>query len=115
MRKVDFYIDPEIALRIRRLEGTVTSKAGGVIRLGVTPDAAQANYLFYRGGTLRFGKLLMLDADMFITDLDPADPFKLELDNYKPQLIAGYSKALTSGGLEVFMRDRDKLQKAPVH
>ena len=49
---------------------------------------------------------------MFITDLDPADPFHFDLDRYKPQLVAGYSRTLQSGGLEVWMRDIDKIGKA---
>ena len=72
-------------------------------------DTLAHNYMYYRGGTLRFGKLMMLDADMLITDLDPADPFRFDLARYQPQLIAGYSKSLASGGLEVFMKDIDKL------
>jgi hypothetical protein len=65
--------------------------------------------MYYRGGTLRFGKLMMLDADMLITDLDPADAFRFDLERYHPQLVAGYSKSLASGGLEVFMKDIDKV------
>ena len=76
------------------------------------PDTSARNYMYYKGGTLQFGKLMMLDADMFITDLDPADPFRFDLDRYKPQLVAGYSRTLQSGGLEVWMRDIDKIGKA---
>jgi hypothetical protein len=76
------------------------------------PDTSAHNYMYYKGGTLQFGKLMMLDADMFITDLDPADPFHFDLDRYKPQLVAGYSRTLQSGGLEVWMRDIDKIGKA---
>jgi hypothetical protein len=60
--------------------------------------------MYYEGGTLRFGKLLMLDAEMQIVDLDPSDPFKFDLDRYARQLVAGYSRSLADGGLEVFMR-----------
>jgi hypothetical protein len=73
------------------------------------PDTTAANYMYYRGGVLRFGKLMMLDADMLITDLDPADAFRFDLDRYQRQLVAGYSRTLPSGGLEVWMRDIDKL------
>ena len=76
------------------------------------PDTSAHNYMYYKGGTLQFGKLMMLDADMFITELDPADPFHFDLDRYKPQLVAGYSRTLQSGGLEVWMRDIDKIGKA---
>jgi hypothetical protein len=81
--------------------------------LGPIPDSTSQNYMFYRGGTLRFGKLLMLDADMQINDLDPTDPLKFNIDRYLDQLIAGYSKTTRSGGLNVFMRDIDKLNAPP--
>ncbi|MBC7790772.1 MAG: hypothetical protein H7Z74_12560 [Anaerolineae bacterium] len=74
----------------------------------VPPDTVARNYMYYRGGTLRFGKLLMLDADMQIVDLDPGTPFRFDLDRYKQQLVAGYSKSLANGGLEVFMPDIEK-------
>ena len=44
-------------------------------------------------------------------ELDPADAFRFNLDRYQSQLVAGYSRSLSSGGLEVFMRDVDKLGK----
>ena len=122
----DIFLEPTMILPPPQIEGRVTAVrvdgnqvvqtfgAPGGIALGPTPDPTQRNYMYYKGGTLRFGKLMMLDADMLITDLDPADPFRFELDNYKPQLVAGYSKTLNSGGLEVFMRDRDKLKMPPV-
>jgi hypothetical protein len=122
----DIFLDPTIILPPPQIEGRVTGVRvegaevvqtfgpAGAIAMGPTPDATQRNYMFYRGGTLQFGKLMMLDAEMLITELDPVDPFRFELDNYTPQLVAGYSKTLNSGGLEVFVRDRDKLTKPPV-
>ncbi|MGQ0647047.1 MAG: hypothetical protein ACT4P7_05720 [Gemmatimonadaceae bacterium] len=71
------------------------------------PDPAARNYMFYKGGVLRFGKLVMLDADMQIVDLDPGDPFRFDIRRYLTQLVAGYSKTLNDGGLEVFMKDID--------
>jgi len=120
----DIFLNPTVILPPPQIEGRVTAvRVEGVevvqtfgppgrVILGPTPDPSQRNYMFYKGGTLRFGKLMMLDAEMLITDLDPSDTFRFELDNYKPQLVAGYSKTLLSGGLVVFMRDRDKLRKA---
>jgi hypothetical protein len=69
------------------------------------PDREAPNYMYYRHGTLRFGKLIMLDAEMQIIDLHPSDPFDFNLDHYKAQLVAGYSRSLPDGGLEVFMPD----------
>jgi hypothetical protein len=97
------------AVRIERDQLVMTYGSLASRKVVPVPDTASKNYMYYRGGTLRFGKLLMLDADMFITDLDPADPFRFDLDRYQPQLVAGYSRTLQSGGLEVWMRDIDKL------
>ena len=60
-------------------------------------------------GTLRIGRLLMLDAEMQIVDLDPSDVFRFDLARYNAQLVAGYERTLADGGLEVWMRDVDKL------
>ena len=75
----------------------------------VPPDPLAKNFMYYRGGSLRFGLLTMADAEMQIVDLDPADPFEFELDQYAKQLVAGYSRTLPDLGLEVFMRDIDKV------
>ena len=75
----------------------------------VPPDVKARNYMYYKGGTIRFGRLLMLDAEMQIVDLDPADVFQFDLARYDAQLIAGYERVLPDGGLEVWMRDLGKL------
>jgi hypothetical protein len=67
--------------------------------------------MFYRGGTLRFGKLLMLDADMQIVALRPAGFFGFDLDRYKQQLVAGYSKTLPDAGLLVYMASVETLSR----
>jgi len=36
-----------------------------------------ANYSYHRGGTLRFGKLTITDADLEIIDQNPRTPFRL--------------------------------------
>lgn len=120
----DIFLSPNSILPPPEIEGKVTAvriDAGQIVmtygssasvgRIPV-PDTAAKNYMYYRGGTLQFGKLMMLDADMFITDLDPADAFRFDLDRYQPQLVAGYSRTLKSRGLEVWMRDIDKLRGA---
>lgn len=73
------------------------------------PDTSAPAYMFYKGGTLRFGKLLMLDAEMQIVDLRPSGYFNFDLDRYKEQLVAGYTRTLPSMGLEVYMLGVDKL------
>jgi hypothetical protein len=65
--------------------------------------------MYYKGGTLRFGKLLMLDADMQIVALKGSGFFGFDLDRYKQQLVAGYSKTLSNFGLEVYMASVETL------
>jgi hypothetical protein len=69
------------------------------------PDPKAENYMFYRGGTLRFGKLTMHDTDLLIRDAEPQDPFDFFLDQYNAQLVAGYSKNTPDHGLIVVMQD----------
>lgn len=64
-----------------------------------------ANYIYHRGGALRFGKLTMSDADLEIIDADPRTPFDFSLDDYNRQLVAGYSHNTLSHGLIVHMPD----------
>ena len=68
-------------------------------------DSSAANYMRFMGGTLRFGKLFMVQADMQIIDSDPRDPFDFSIDDYNRQLVAGYSKNTPAGGLKVYMPD----------
>ncbi|HMG12086.1 MAG TPA: hypothetical protein VK571_02840 [Gemmatimonadaceae bacterium] len=75
----------------------------------VPPDTSSGAYMYYRGGTLRFGKLLMLDADMEIVDLRPTGFFSFSLDQYQKQLVAGYERTLANGGLLVYMLGVEKL------
>jgi hypothetical protein len=116
----DILLDPALIIPPPRIEGRVSGvriQSGQVImtfgtapaRVASVPDSTAANYMYYRGGTLQFGKLIMVDADMLITELDPVDAFQFDLDRYRPQLIAGYSRTLESGGLEVWMRDIGKI------
>jgi hypothetical protein len=77
------------------------------------PDASARNYMYFAGGTLRFGKLFMVHADMQIVDLDPETPFDFSIDRYNDQLVAGYSKNHTDLGIEVYMPDITRL--APTH
>jgi hypothetical protein len=77
-----------------------------------TGSKVPGNWMAFRGGVLRFGKLTMQDADMELIDLDPRDPFDFYLDHYVDQLAAGYQKITTSFGIRAYMKDYDKLAKA---
>jgi len=75
------------------------------------PPPVQGNYMAYRGGLLRFGKLTMTDSDMILIDMNPRDPFDFSLDHYNDQLVAGYTKNTPEHGLRVFMPDFYTLRK----
>ena len=64
-----------------------------------------AGYMYFRGGTLRFGKLTMADADLEIVDADATAPFYFYLDCYNDQLVAGSQRRCLIVGLVVVMPD----------
>jgi hypothetical protein len=75
------------------------------------PIPKAENYMFFRGGVLRFGKLTMNDTDLFIEDADPRDRFDFWLDRYNDQLVEGGSRNTRDHGLIVEMPDFDKLKR----
>jgi hypothetical protein len=77
-------------------------------------DSTARNYMAYRCGTIRFGKMTMADAELLVVDADPSDPFDFDEARYQRQLVAGYSRTLPSLGLEVFMPDAAKLSGGAV-
>lgn len=82
--------------------------AGPPIRPAPEPPRPDAeNYMFYHGGTLRFGDLMLLGSELQIVDADPGDPFDFHQVRYRPQLLAGYSEATPSLGQVTHMPDYD--------
>jgi hypothetical protein len=94
-----------------RIQGDEIIQTFGTGRKRQAGKPSGTNYMWYRGGVLRFGKLTMNDADMQLIDADPTDPFDFFPDHYQEQLVAGYSKTTASGGLLVYMPDYDKISK----
>lgn len=78
----------------------------------VEPDTTPPNYMYFRGGTLKFGKLFMVHADMQVIDLSPADPFDFDIGHYHEQLVAGFHRTTPADGLLVFMPDLSKMNAA---
>jgi hypothetical protein len=125
--KDDFYLTPTDLLPPPRVKGRVgavqvTDTAivltfqpidSSEVKLLKVPDSKAPNYMFYRGGVLRFGKLTMHDADMMIVDAEPKDPFDFFLDHYNAQLVAGYEKNTPDHGLIVFMPDYKRTPAIP--
>ena len=125
--KDDLILDPGRLLPPPQLTGHLTSVqiANDSIVLIFGPDQNERkivpvketcgarNYVAFKGGSVRFGKLTMTDADLELIDANPADPFDFSLDHYTTQLVAGYSKSTPQGGLCVHMPDFDKIHHAP--
>jgi len=104
--------EPRISGRLTavRIEGDRIVEVFGT-RPADAADTVAKNYMHYRGGVLRFGKLTMSDTDLRLIDADPQDPFDFSPARYMTQLVAGYSKSLPNGGLRTFMPDLDQAAK----
>jgi hypothetical protein len=69
------------------------------------PPDTTGNYLYFRRGTLRIGKLFMVHADLEIMDENPSDPLDFDLGEYVRQLVAGFVKNTEARGLIVHSPD----------
>jgi hypothetical protein len=119
----DLFIDPTTLLPPPAISGRLVGVAlepgalvqyfGGATRVGaagpIQPDTAASNYMLFRGGTIEFGKLFMVHADMLVMDLSPQDPFDFDIGRYHEQLVAGYHRTLDDDGLLVYMPDLAKM------
>jgi hypothetical protein len=88
------------------LTGTVTPPQ----RPATLPLPSARNYLYFFGGSIRFGKLTMTDTDMQLIDANPRDPFDFSPAHYEAQLVAGYSRNTPRKGLQVFMPDYSRVR-----
>lgn len=124
----DIFLNPNYMMPPPRIEGKVSAariENGEIVMVFGTesgegsrgagslplPDPAARNYMYFRGGTLRFGRLTMVDSDLQIVDMHPSDPLDFDLGHYDRQLVAGYSKSTAAGGLIAFMPDLYRLNK----
>jgi hypothetical protein len=115
----DVLIDPGRVLPPPRIQGKLTSVdlAGGQLNMTMSApdgtaearlapaDANARHYVYFAGNQIRFGKLLMTNADLQLIDADERDPFDFFPARYRMQLVAGYSKNTPSGGLRTYMPD----------
>lgn len=104
---------PKVAGTVRAVEVTdsaivltLGAEGGGTAFKALEPPVAKAeNYMLFRKGVLKFGKLTMEDTDLMIVDAESKDRFDFWLDRYNAQLVAGYSKNTPDHGLIVWMPD----------
>jgi hypothetical protein len=117
----DIILDPAQALPPPKMRGRITAiriegdkivQIFGPARSAPPKTTPASNYMAYRGGVLRFGRLTMNDTDMRLVDADPTNAFDFSPDRYKGHLVAGYSKTTPSGGLLVYMPDLSKISKS---
>ncbi len=106
---------PKISGRLAevRVEGDqvvqVFAPSGGAELPPLPPPVSAENYVYFQGGTIRFGKLYMVLSDLLTIDTDPEDPFDFYLDFYHSQLVAGYHVTSPDYGLVTYMPDFDDL------
>jgi hypothetical protein len=125
--KDDFYLNPPTLLppplakgRVGAVQVTETAMTltfeptdSAEAKPLTVPDSKVPNYMFFRGGVLRFGKLTMHDTDLMIVDAEPKDPFDFFLEQYNAQLVAGYDRNTPDHGLIVVMPDYKRTPPLP--
>ena len=84
-----------------------SATAPGAEPLAVPVPAS--NYIYFRGGNIRFGKLYTVLADLQAIDTDETDWFDFYLDHYHTQLVAGYHVTMPDYGLVTWMPDFDDI------
>jgi hypothetical protein len=122
VKKNDLFIDPLASLPAPRITGRLASirvEGGEIIQTfgapgaeALTPSEEALNYIHFLGGTIRFGKLFMVQGDLQVIDGDPSDPFEFYLDYYNTQLVAGYHVTTPKLGLIAYMPDFDDIGTA---
>jgi hypothetical protein len=122
VRDNDLILDPAMLLPPPAIRGAVTSARiennavvqtfgdGAVHRL--LPPATSRNFIYWRGGSLAFGKLTMTATDLELVDMDPKDAFDFSVEHWNDQLVAGYSKTTATRGLKAHMPDYNDLRTA---
>lgn len=98
---------------VRVADGAIVQTFGSGERQRLSPTAISMNYMYWRGGELRFGKLMMTDTDLELVDEDQDDPFDFSIDHWNDQLVAGYSKTTPNRGLKAHMPDYNDLKGPP--
>jgi hypothetical protein len=121
VRDNDLFLSPSQMLPSPAVRGQVSAAAVRGERLSLIlgdpavasarPSAPRENYIWFRGGEIRFGRLTMTDTDLRLIDADPRDPFDFYAEQYNDQLVAGYSRNTPSGALRTYMPDYGDLPR----
>jgi hypothetical protein len=121
--KDDLILNPEQILPAPHIQGRVSAvriQGNDIVQIFGTPEAENfaakppGNYIAFRHGEMRFGKITMHDSDLIMIDIDSRDPLDFYLDHYQDQLVAGYSKSTPEYGLRAYVRDYDKIRHQPL-
>ena len=121
--KDDLILNPEQILPAPHIQGRVSAvriQGNDIVQIFGTPQAENfaakqaSNYLAFRHGEVRFGKITMHDSDLIMIDIDPRDPLDFYLDHYQEQLVAGYCKSTPDYGLRAYVRDYSKIRHQPL-
>jgi hypothetical protein len=118
----DILMNPAASLPPPKINGKITAvrvdgdaivqtygPAGDADPVSLRPPIPVRNYIYFRGGTIRFGKLFMVDTDLLTVDADESDPFDFYFDYYHSQLVAGHSTTTANYGLIAYLVDFDDL------
>ena len=121
VRDNDLILDPATLLPPPAMRGAVTSARiehnavvqtfGSGEERHLSPPATSTNFIYWRGGSLAFGKLTMTATDLELVDMDPKDAFDFSVERWNDQLVAGYSKTTRMRGLKAHMPDYNDLKK----
>jgi hypothetical protein len=125
VRDNDLFLAPSQMLPSPEVRGKVSSAVVRgerlVLVLGKPPvastkgqRAAGRNYIWFRGGQIRFGRLTMTDTDLQLIDADTRDTFDFFSERYVEQLVAGYSRNTPSGALRTYVPDYEDLGAGPL-
>ena len=107
----DMILDASRALPPPRMRGSVTAVRveddGLLLTFGPARPMPEGrtNYLRFRHGVIKIGRMTQYDADLTITDADPRDPFDFFGEQMIRQLAAGYTKMSEAGALTMFVPD----------
>lgn len=117
-RDNDLFLDAARMMPAPHLKGRLSKayvRADRLVQVfgkGAAAAARQSgNYIWFRGRSIRFGRLTMSDADLKLIDMDPRDPFDFYSERYNEQLVAGYSKNTPDHALRTYMPDYSDLPR----